>query len=248
MSRDDPRFDDALRNPIFARRSKAACKTKIDDRFSAALTDERFRLPDAPVDKYGRKGGGGAAKAGKGKARAKAELAAFYTVDDGEEDALAAAAAAKRFDRLTRMARGDASASESSGSASDSDGTDGSDSSDSDSDSSDDGENLMVEDSREAARVEHDILPEGAETSRLAVCSLNWDRMSAVDVLAVLQSFCPSKGLVRTVAVYESDYGAQKLAEEVRVLRRRRRRDGGDGGGDGLAAAAAPRPDQPPST
>jgi hypothetical protein len=51
-------------------------------------------------------------------------------------------------------------------------------------------------------------------TSRLAVVDLDWSRMRAVDVFAVLQSFVAGRGALRRVVVYVSDYGAREMARE----------------------------------
>ena len=54
-------------------------------------------------------------------------------------------------------------------------------------------------------------------TSRLAIVDLDWDKVRAVDVLAVLRSFAPPRGRVDRVTVYPSDYGLERMAvEDVR--------------------------------
>ena len=52
------------------------------------------------------------------------------------------------------------------------------------------------------------------ETRRLAAVDLDWSRMRAVDVFAVLQSFVGKKGQLKEVTVYLSDYGKQEMAYE----------------------------------
>lgn len=53
-----------------------------------------------------------------------------------------------------------------------------------------------------------------SETRRLAAVDLEWSRMRAVDVFAVLQSFVGKQGDVTEVTVYVSDYGKQEMAHE----------------------------------
>ncbi|GAX82620.1 hypothetical protein CEUSTIGMA_g10046.t1 [Chlamydomonas eustigma] len=53
------------------------------------------------------------------------------------------------------------------------------------------------------------------ETKRIAIVDLDWDHVKAVDILAVLRSFAPTGADVVRVTVYPSDYGLQRMAEEV---------------------------------
>jgi hypothetical protein len=64
--------------PNFKRVHKDKHKVALDARFSAVLTDERFSVPAAKYDKYGRKQ--------SGKKSAKDELSAFYTLEEGGGD------------------------------------------------------------------------------------------------------------------------------------------------------------------
>jgi hypothetical protein len=57
-------------------------------------------------------------------------------------------------------------------------------------------------------------IPEGEETRRLAVLHLDWDRISAKDIFAMLHSFLPpSRGLL-SVTVYPSEFGKEQMATE----------------------------------
>ena len=44
---------------------------------------------------------------------------------------------------------------------------------------------------------------------------LDWEKLGAVDILAVLRSFLPAGGSIRSVTVYPSDYGIQRMSEEA---------------------------------
>jgi hypothetical protein len=58
-------------------------------------------------------------------------------------------------------------------------------------------------------------LDEGEETRRLAVCKCDWDKVRAVDILVLLQSFVPATGAIVAVTIYPSRLGQQRLDEEV---------------------------------
>ena len=53
------------------------------------------------------------------------------------------------------------------------------------------------------------VIPEAEETSRLAVMDLDWDHVSAEDILAILRSFLQRGQAIQRVAVYPSDYGTK---------------------------------------
>ena len=60
-------------------------------------------------------------------------------------------------------------------------------------------------------------IPDSDETHRLAIVDLDWDKIRAVDLLAVLRSFLGKGQTIRGVTVYPSDFGLQKMKEEAAV-------------------------------
>uniref|UniRef100_A0A671VPL8 ESF1, nucleolar pre-rRNA processing protein, homolog (S. cerevisiae) n=1 Tax=Sparus aurata TaxID=8175 RepID=A0A671VPL8_SPAAU len=51
-------------------------------------------------------------------------------------------------------------------------------------------------------------------TARLAVCNMDWDRMKAKDLLALLNSFTPNGGAVLSVKIYPSEFGKERITAE----------------------------------
>ncbi|OWZ00148.1 Pre-rRNA-processing protein ESF1, partial [Phytophthora megakarya] len=204
----DQRFQKVHNDPRFARNSKRKSKVQIDQRFAAALKDERFQSVQGKYDKYGRRiekkdnemkkfyrlEDDEEAEEEEKEEEAKVEAPSTTSSDDDDADATVAKNSEKlsRLDYLNRMARGEL--------ASDSDS--------SDSDDSDD------EAEAEVAKEEEEEVPMGEETKRFAVLNCDWTRIRAVDLLALCQSFAPATGAVQNVTIYPSDYGLQMMKEE----------------------------------
>jgi len=62
-------------------------------------------------------------------------------------------------------------------------------------------------------------------TRRIAVCNMDWDRVGADDLFLAMSSFCPTGGFVKSVHIYVSEFGKERMEEEERhgpaELRRR---------------------------
>jgi hypothetical protein len=216
----DPRFSSMHTAPIFKKFKKDDNKLKLDNRFSKVLTDERFRSAPGAVDKYGRK-----AKKATSKA-AKEELEQFYSIEDDDAEEIAEEdeddeevgvknkkkknqqkmkEPESRLEYLNKLARGEVSSSDSDEDG-DSDNSSDSDSSSEDGDASVNGDVLSDEEDA----------PTGDATQRLAIQNLDWDNMTAEDIMVVMQSFCPSGRIVKNVVVYPSDFGKQQMEHEAK--------------------------------
>ena len=145
-----------------------------------------------------------------------------------------------RMERLNRLARGEAFDSDySDSSSSDSDegdkyedvGSSGS-SNDGFSDDNEDDDKFFDQTGKEENSSDLEI-PEGAEkiynenlrrheavdasgeeTKRLAVVNLDWDRVRAVDLHSLLQSFLSGAGSVTRVSIFPSEFGMKMMAQD----------------------------------
>ncbi|KAI9801785.1 MAG: hypothetical protein M1825_003157 [Sarcosagium campestre] len=205
----DPRFSNIHTDPRFRIPSRKHRHVELDERFSHMLKDDNFSRK-ASVDKYGRK---------ISKGTGKKELERFYRIGDrasskqaeesdeeSDEDAVVEEELAQ-VNRKYDPARegGFSSSSEDSEQDSDSDDVDAVVEEDDDDDPS------AVPDMQIDKQVD---VPVGEVSSRLAVVNLDWDNIRAVDLMAVFSSFCPPTGSIKSISIYPSEFGRERIERE----------------------------------
>ena len=265
---EDERFASASRRPQFRRQRDSSGQSsgsgslrpsglgaslteaiRSDDRFAAALDGERFGVTPAR-DKYGRKTKKKKKRREEEEKEDDEDESGSSSSDSEEEEADESTKPERngeaeagddsmeaRIAYLNALSRGDVDATSSSSS-----GDDSSSDSDSDSDDSEDGSTSALLGKAgvldpSSHRIE-DVDLTHDESRHLCVLNLNWDHVRAVDVYAMVRSFCPP-GTLERVAVYPSDFGRERMERERRegprgLWKRAAREDeeGEGGGGD----------------
>lgn len=81
--------------------------------------------------------------------------------------------------------------------------------------SSDEDSDVEVESEEELDEIDASKhIMEGEETSRLALVNMDWDKIKAVDILKVLSGFKPDTGIIKSVTIYPSEFGKERLVLE----------------------------------
>lgn len=232
----DERFAKALSNPLFKKTSVEKNKVVLDDRFKGVLTDEKFRiLPGGDIDSKGRK-----VKSKSKEKQALKELESFYTIDpssvpdeeneeaEEQEQGPSTKKAKKtekttkqpvndedRLDYLNKLARG-----EIDDDSEDSDEEDeGADSSmDEDDEDLDEDDEEIEGDFKSPLDIpgDEEEVECGDATTRLSILNCDWENIKSDDLLMILQSFCPPGKKVKSVTIYPSDYGKERMEEEAK--------------------------------
>ncbi|KAG0330559.1 pre-rRNA-processing protein esf1 [Dissophora globulifera] len=219
----DSRFAHVHRDPRFMQPKKKDSKVTVDSRFSSMLKSKDFS--SAPkVDKYGRK---------LQSAGSDQQMKRFYQLQKGEKGSDEEDEEDEDEDE-----EDDQEGEDQEGDSEDVDGSE-SESEDeegevydpmrgrgvisgSDSDESDIDEEAAAELDAEAEgyaqeeEEEEDDVPRGDESHRFACVNLDWDHVKATDLFKVFSGFKPEQGAIRSVRIYPSEFGKERMEREER--------------------------------
>lgn len=203
--REDSRFV-VDNNKIFKPLKKEKFKVQLDDRFKGVLSDEKFH---SNRDVKGN-------KKGKGKNDMKELYSADVSSSNiGKKDVSSSKTNEDRLAYLTKMARG-----EISGDSSDESEDDVEEAAEDSDDEEEDDPAVGGEDEphRPLLQIPGDEdIPTGDATSRIAILNFDWQNLKAIDLMMVLQSFCPAGTAIRSVTIYPSDFGLKAMEVENRL-------------------------------
>lgn len=198
----DTRFAHLLKDPRFKKLPNKESKVKIDERFKPMLSDERFSI-QYNVDKYGR----------KVNKKSTEDLKKYYELSSSEESGsdeevegnAVIKSGHKMPDKLKDKLK-DLEIDYIRG-----EGILKSDSSDEESTDEDD----EAEVEHEWGELDQDAERTEDSTRRIACMHMDWDRIRAVDIMVLCNSFIPAgSGSVLSVKIYPSEFGKERMAEE----------------------------------
>lgn len=223
----DPRFASVYNDPKFRAPKLKDLKIKVDDRFNKQelrKLNEGIGGRRTKIDRYGRKIKD---KYEEGFDKYFEEEKRDDPVSDisdkgseseeSDEDA-AVGSKAKRQKDISKpdiyidRARGEGLIS-SEEDLSDESETEDEQESDSDSDSDSDDLDEEVEEESDI-EIESGEVKQGDPTPSFAVVNMDWDNIRAVDLMATFISFVPRNGLIKSVAIYPSEFGKEQMQKE----------------------------------
>jgi hypothetical protein len=184
----DARFAALSSDPRYRLPSKKRTHIKLDKRLGGILKDDEFSRK-ASVDRYGR-------KVAKGQEKKKLERLYRLASDDEEDDDGEVLEELAKVGRKYDPAR---------------DG--GFSTSESESESEEDDSDVESEIDAELPETAEDV-PMGEVSSRLAVVNLDWDNITAEDIMSVAASFAGPEGKIISVAIYPSEFGRERMEKE----------------------------------
>ncbi|KAI8139024.1 hypothetical protein BJV82DRAFT_628746 [Fennellomyces sp. T-0311] len=202
---DDPRFAHVHNDPRFKRPRRKDAKVTIDDRFSSMLKSSEF-AEKPKVDRYGRR---------VAPQTAEEELKRFYDIDEDEESGDEEEQTLEELERELAADEGNLEDEnipliKKKSRRAGYDPMRGKGVIDSsDESTTDEEEGLSDEESEEEVQI-----PTGDPTYRIAAVNMDWDKIRAVDILKVMNTFKPTTAVVKSVTIYPSEFGKERMARE----------------------------------
>ncbi|CCE80134.1 Piso0_003233 [Millerozyma farinosa CBS 7064] len=225
----DPRFASVYNDPKFRAPKLKDLKIKVDDRFNKQelrKLNEGIGGRRTKIDRYGRKikdkGEEGFDKYFEEEKDDDSESGSSDKESESEEsdeDATVKSKAKKQKDTSKPdiehidRARGEGLVSSSEDDSSDESESEDEQESDSDSDSDSDDLDEEVEEESDI-ELESGEVKSGDPTPSFAVVNMDWDNIRAVDLMATFISFVPRNGLIKSVAIYPSEFGKEQMQRE----------------------------------
>uniref|UniRef100_A0A5S6PMN7 ABTAP, putative n=2 Tax=Brugia malayi TaxID=6279 RepID=A0A5S6PMN7_BRUMA len=186
---DDERFKTVLNEPRFDALPRKERKVVVDERFKDMLASEKF-ASRSNVDMRGR----------HVNLRPKNDLNVLYELSNDDYSNSDFEPEEKKEIKID-LARGNGNITSS----------DEDSSSEWEMDEEENETHDWGETDRDARRVEW-------ASRRLALCNMEWDRISATDIFVMISSFKPpAPAAIRSVTIYKSDFGQKRLEEEERM-------------------------------
>ncbi|KAH9246831.1 hypothetical protein BASA81_015609 [Batrachochytrium salamandrivorans] len=163
-------------------------KVVVDDRFKSMFEGEEFQSKPV-LDRHGRRGAKPTASS------SSKDIARHYTLDKVDET---------RLEKLNQLARGGHNSEDDDSSS----GSSSSSSSSGEEDEDEDEQVVFDSDAITKLEMSHD------SSHRLACVGCDWDRVRAVDLLAILGSFAPPLGAILRVSIYPTQFGLERMELE----------------------------------
>lgn len=232
----DERFSGAINDPKFRRPKDKNVKVKLDDRFKKSdiedfrnveidrygrrlkdlgLEDDKYKDFDRYFEQEGEGSQSGSEKESESESesgsesedeehnkKAPVKKGKYSSDEESESEDESDAEPAKAKQSALDRARGEGL---------NDDGLSSDTTSDSDSDSDSDSE---TEDTEEELAIEEEEPETGDPTRRLALVNMDWDNLTAVDLMATFAGFAKGSGEIKSITIYPSEFGKEKMAKE----------------------------------